>query len=150
LARGGLEFDRGGYLAMVAVHTLFLAACVAEAGLLGRPYHKGLAVTMVAVLAAAMALRYWVVFTLGDRWSTRIVVVPGDRLVRRGPYRFMRHPNYLAVVLEFIALPLVHTAWLTALVFSALNLAVLRRRIANEEAAIGEHLRPASVEEDES
>lgn len=146
VARGGLEFDRAGYLVMVVVHSLFLLACAAEVHLLQRPWNKYLAVIMAAVLAAAMALRYWVVFTLGDRWSTRIVVVPGDRLIGRGPYRFMRHPNYLAVVLEFFALPLIHAAWLTALFFSALNLAVLRRRIAHEEAAMGEHCLPPGPE----
>ncbi|MFB3852649.1 MAG: isoprenylcysteine carboxyl methyltransferase family protein [Vicinamibacterales bacterium] len=150
MARGGLEFDRAGYRAMVAVHALFLAACAAEVRFLGRPWHKGLAVLMAAVLAGAMALRYWVVFTLGVRWSTRIVVVPGDRLIRRGPYRIMRHPNYLAVVLEFFALPMVHTAYLTALVFSAINLAVLRRRIANEESAMRAHCLPPAREEDGS
>lgn len=139
VARGGIEFDRRGYAVMVALHTAFLAASVVEVRLAGRPWFTGLAVSMMAVMAGAMILRYWVVATLGWRWSTRIVLVPGERLVTRGPYRFLRHPNYLAVVLEFAALPLVHTAWLTAAVFSALNGAVLRRRIREEEAAMRMH-----------
>jgi methyltransferase len=74
--------------------------------------------------------------TLKRRWSTRVLVIPGLPVVREGPYRFLRHPNYLAVVVEFFALPLLHTAWITAALFSALNAVVLRTRIRVEEAAL--------------
>jgi methyltransferase len=90
-----------------------------------------------ADLAATTTLRYWVIATLGDRWCTRVIVVPGAPLVDGGPFRWLRHPNYLAVALEVPALPLVHTAWLTALVFGTLDLAVLRARIRAEDAALG-------------
>lgn len=140
LARGGLEFDRRGYVAMVAIHAAFFVASIAEVRLADRPWFTSLGVSMMAVMAGAMILRYWAVATLGWRWSTRIVLVPGERLVTRGPYRFLRHPNYLAVVLEFAALPLIHTAWLTAIVFSVLNGLVLRRRIREEEAAMRMYL----------
>jgi methyltransferase len=83
-----------------------------------------------------MVLRYWAIASLGRRWTTRVVVLPELPVVVGGPYRWVRHPNYLAVVIEVAALPLVHTAWITALAASAANALVLRRRIAAEEAAL--------------
>jgi methyltransferase len=91
---------------------------------------------MLAVVLAAQGLRWWCIATLGHQWNARVVVVPGAERVSRGPYRLMPHPNYLAVVVEGVALPLVHTAWITALVFTALNAAVLRTRIRVENAAL--------------
>ena len=139
LARGGVEVGRDHYRWMVVVHTAFLIACPAEVWLLGRPFLPELGLPMMALLAASMALRYWAVTTLGRRWTTRVVCVPGLEVVTSGPYRFVRHPNYVAVVIEMFALPLVHTAWWTAIVFSVANLLVLRTRIRIEEAALDEH-----------
>ena len=139
LERGGVEVGRDHYRWMVLVHTLFLISCPAEVWLLERPFLPGLGVPMLGLLAASMALRYWAVTTLGRRWTTRVICVPGLEVVTGGPYRFVRHPNYVAVVVELFALPLVHTAWWTAIVFSAANLLVLRTRIRVEEAALDEH-----------
>lgn len=136
LAAGGFEVGQGHYPWMVALHAAWLAAAPLEVWLLGRPFLPGLAVPMLALLALATALRWWVIAALGERWTTRIVVVPGAAPVTGGPYRFLRHPNYLAVALEMAALPLVHTAWLTALLFSLAGAAVLRVRIAAEEKAL--------------
>jgi methyltransferase len=111
-------------------------ACPLEVFLLGRPWIPPLAYAMIAVVAATMAVRYWAIATLGERWNTRIVCLPGAPLIEHGPYRFVRHPNYLAVAFEVPALALVHTAWLTAIVFGGLNLLVLRRRIRTEDAAL--------------
>jgi methyltransferase len=91
---------------------------------------------MLAVVVAAQGLRWWCIRTLGRQWNTRVVVIPGARRVDGGPYRLMPHPNYVAVVAEGIALPLVHTAWITALVFTVLNAALLAVRIATENAAL--------------
>jgi methyltransferase len=135
-ARGGIEEGAGDYPAMVATHAAFLAACPLEVWWFGRPWIPGLGIPMLCLLAAAFTLRYWAIATLGDRWCTRVIVVPGDRVIRAGPYRWLRHPNYLAVVTEFVALPLVHTAWLTAVVFSAVHAVVLHRRITTENAAL--------------
>jgi methyltransferase len=88
------------------------------------------------VLVAATALRWWTLATLGERWTTRVLVVPGEELVRAGPYRWLRHPNYLVVVMEIAAIPLVHCAWLTAGVFSIANLVLLRERIRVEDEAL--------------
>ncbi len=91
----------------------------------------------ILLLAGTLLLRYRVIATLGDRWCTRVIVPPGEPPVQSGPYRLLRHPNYLAVAIEVPALALVHAAWLTALVFGGLNLAVLRTRIRVENRALG-------------
>ncbi len=127
---------RGHYPLMVALHAGVLAAGLAEVWLLGRPFLPGLGFPMLALVAATMALRWWVVATLGRRWTTRVVVLAGAPRVERGPFRLLRHPNYLAVAVEVFALPLVHTAWLTALVFGVADLALLAHRIRVEEAAL--------------
>jgi methyltransferase len=139
LARGGIESGEGHYPSMVALHAGFLVACPLEVWLLGRPFVPALALAMLGLLALSMALRYWAIATLGERWCTRIVVVPGEAAIVSGPYRFLRHPNYLAVVIEIVALPLVHTAYLTAVVASALNAWLLAVRIGAEERALREH-----------
>ncbi len=138
-ARGGVEAEsRAFYAGMVLAHALFFAAAPLEVFLAGRPFRPGLAALMVALAAGAQALRYWAVTTLGDRWNTRVIVVPGEPAVASGPYRYVRHPNYLAVVVEMVALPLVHGAWATALVASAVNAWILARRIRHEEAALAQ------------
>lgn len=136
-ARGGIEGEsRAFYATMVVAHALFLAAAPLEVLLAGRLFRPGLAAVMLALAAGAMALRYWAIATLGDRWNTRVIVVPGEPAVASGPYRYVRHPNYLAVVVEMVALPLVHGAWVTALLASLGNAALLARRIRHEEAAL--------------
>jgi methyltransferase len=135
-ARGGVEHGLAHYPWMVALHLGLLAGCAVEAAF--RPFLPWLGWPMLALVLAAQALRWWCIATLGRRWNTRVVVIPGMPPVRRGPYRHWRHPNYIAVVAEGIALPLVHTAWITALVFTVLNAAVLRTRIGVENAALAE------------
>ena len=136
LARGAVEAGAGHYPAMVALHTAWLAACPAEVWLLRRPLVPPLAAAMLALLAGSMALRYWVIRTLGGRWTTRILVLPGAPRIDSGPFRRLRHPNYLAVALEILALPLVHTAWITASIFTAANAALMAVRIPAEERAL--------------
>jgi len=117
----------------VAVVSWIADACVEALGL------DGARVFLDALLGAlgAQALRWWAVASLGDRWSTRVVVLPGAAPVTRGPYRWLRHPNYLAVILEVACLPLTYGAWRTALAFSAANAALLGVRIRAEERALG-------------
>lgn len=134
--RGGVESGLGHFPAMVALHTALLVACVVEVLVADRPFLPWLGWPALALVVASQALRWWCIATLGGQWSTRVVVVPGLPLVTSGPYRLMRHPNYLAVVVEGFALPLVHSAWLTAAVFSACNLALLRVRVRVEERAL--------------
>ena len=116
------------------LHTGLLAGCLVEAA--HRPFIPALGWTMLAVVLLSQGLRWWCITVLGHQWNTRVIVVPGLHLVARGPYRWIRHPNYVAVVAEGIALPLVHTAWITALVFTVLNIPLLAIRIRCEDAAL--------------
>ena len=135
-ARGGREVAASHYPFMVALHATFLVAAPLEVVHLQRPFVPALALGSVALLLAAEALRVWMLRTLGDRWSTRVVVVPGEPPVTAGPYRVLRHPNYLVVAIELLALPLVHTAYLTAIVFTVLNAILMAVRIPAEERAL--------------
>jgi methyltransferase len=137
LERGGAEAGAGHYPWMVALHTAFLFSCPLEVWLLDRPFLPVLAAAMLILLVLAVALRWWVIATLGERWTTRILILPGASPITGGPYRFLRHPNYLVVVAEIAALPLVHTAWITALAFTVLNAWLLSVRIRAEERALG-------------
>jgi methyltransferase len=136
LARGGSEHGRSHYPLIVAVHVGLLVGAWAEVFFLARPFLPWLGWPMLGLAICAQALRWNVVRTLGPHWTTRVVVVPGHVRVHSGPYRFVRHPNYLAVVVEGFALPLVHTAWITAALFSAVNFPLLALRIACEEQAL--------------
>ncbi len=137
LARGGVESGFGHYPPMVVLHTGLLAGCLVEVLVLDRPFLPWLGWPMLALAVLAQGLRWWSIRTLGLRWNTRVVVVPGMPLVTGGPYRFARHPNYVAVVVEGVALPLVHSAWITAIVFSVLNIPLLAVRLRAEERALG-------------
>jgi methyltransferase len=139
LEQGGVEVGQRHFRWMVVLHTLIFPACLGEVLFLARPFHSWLGGAMGAALVASMGLRYWAVSTLGPAWNTRVWVVPGRPVVVNGPYRWVRHPNYVAVCMEMLALPLLHGAWMTAGVFSLLNAALLKVRIGVEEAALTEH-----------
>lgn len=136
LARRGREFGAGHYPPMVALHTMLLIGCGAEVIVADRPFVPALGWAALGLVLAGQGLRWWCIATLGRQWNTRVVVTPGLPLVRSGPYRLLRHPNYLAVVVEGLALPLVHLAWVTAAVFTVLNAALLAVRIRTEDAAL--------------
>lgn len=136
---GGREFGRGHYPVMVVIHAGLLIGCVVEVWALDRPFLPWLGWPMLAIAVASQALRWWCITTLGPRWNTRVIVLPDQPLVQRGPYRYswLHHPNYLVVVVEGIALPLVHTAWITAICFTVANALLLTRRIRVENEALG-------------
>jgi len=136
-ARGGREVGQAHYRVMATLHTLFFFACAAEVLLLGRPFVPTLGAVSLGVAVLAQGLRYWAIATLGERWNVRIIFVPGEGPVTAGPYRFIRHPNYLAVILELAFVPLIHSAWVTAVAFTLANAALLTVRIRAEEAALG-------------
>lgn len=133
-AHGGVEFGAGHYPVMVVLHTGLLVGCLVEAA--HREFIPALGWSMFAVVIAAQGLRWWCITTLGRQWNTRVVVIPDAGRVTGGPYRFLSHPNYVAVVLEGIALPLVHSAWITATVFTVLNAVLLWVRISLEDKAL--------------
>ncbi len=137
--RGGKEFGQEHAGFMKLLHGVFLFSCGAEVVLLDRAFVPVLGYPMLVLAIGAMALRYWAVLTLGPYWNIRVIVVPGARPVTGGPYRFLRHPNYVAVIMEGLAIPLIHTAWFTAIGFSLLNAWILRTRIRCEENALATH-----------
>ncbi len=139
LARGGRESGFSHYPFMVVLHTGLLAGCLLEVWAGHRPFLPAVGWIMLALVLAAQGLRWWCIRTLGPQWNTRIVVVPGRPRVTGGPYRFLSHPNYVAVVTEGFALPLVHDAWLTALVFTVLDAGLLSVRIRAENTALAEY-----------
>lgn len=132
LARGGVEAGRTHYPAIVALHAGWLAAVAFLV-----PADAPPAPVPLVLFLIIQVLRYWVIVSLGERWTTRIIVVPGAPLVTKGPYRWLRHPNYVFVAAEIALLPLVFGAWEIALVFSFLNGVVLWHRIRTEERALG-------------
>jgi methyltransferase len=137
--RGGVESGKGHYPAMVMLHTGLLVGSLAEVWLLGRPFIPLLGWPMLAIAVLCQVGRIWIIRSLGNQWNTRIIVVPGMSLSRRGPYRWtrLRHPNDVLVAVEGLAIPLIHTAFITAAVFAVLNaILLLGFRIPAEARAL--------------
>jgi len=138
-ARGGREFGQRHFPWMVALHFGLQLGALAEVFFLNRPFIPVLGWTMLAIDLLCQAGRWWIIGTLGHQWNTRVIVVPGLGRVRRGPYRFawLPHPNYIIVAVEGIALPLIYTAWITAIAFTVLNaILLLAFRIPTENRAL--------------
>jgi methyltransferase len=136
-ARGAVERGQRHYLLIVALHTLWLVCTLVE-GLLRGPDIPAFWPVPLALFLLVQPLRYWAIFTLGERWNTKILVLPGEKPVRRGPYRYLDHPNYVVVIVEILTFPLIFGAWITALVFTVLNAAILSLRIREENRALSE------------
>ncbi len=132
LARGGVEWGKGHYPLIVALHATWLITVAVAI-----PADTPLVWPVVALYGVVQIARYWTIATLGSFWTTRVIVIPGEAPVRRGPYRFIRHPNYTVLVCEIALLPLAFGAWEIAGVFSVLNAALLAHRIRIEDAALG-------------
>jgi methyltransferase len=135
-ARGGVETGAAHFRFLALLHALFLPACALEAT--RRDFPGAIGWAALALVLCAQALRWWAIASLGESWNVRVIVVPGAPPRRSGPYRWVRHPNYIAVIVELLCIPLVHGAWISAIVFSALNALVLRVRIRDEERALGD------------
>ena len=136
-ARGAVEAGAPHFTTMKLVHTAFLFACPAEVIFLHRAFPGALGWAALGAALLAQGLRYWAIATLGGRWNVRIIVLPEAAPVMGGPYRFVRHPNYVAVAIELAAVPLAHGAFLTAIFFSIANALLLSVRIRAEEVALG-------------
>jgi methyltransferase len=136
-ARGAVERGGGHYPLMVGLHVMWLLSTLVE-GILRGPGLPAYWPIPLALFLLVQPLRYWAIFSLGEYWNTRVLVVSGTRLVRRGPYRYLRHPNYVVVFVEIATFPLIFGAWVTALIFSILNAALLYVRIREENRALAE------------
>ena len=136
LERGGRETGRGHYPVMVVLHTGLLVGMLLEAWWRRPAVAPPLAVPMLVLALASQGLRWWCIATLGRRWNTRVIVLPDLPLVDSGPYRLLSHPNYAAVVVEGVALPLVHACWVTAVVFTVANAVLLTVRLRVENDAL--------------
>ena len=137
--RGAIEYDKKGYYVIVLFHILFLLSLTIEKMFFSRDPNT-LWPVFLSVFLLAQLLRYWSIATLGEAWNTKVLVIPGNNRVITGPYKFIKHPNYLSVSIELAAIPLMFSCYITAIVFTFLNFLLLARRIKIEEMAIKENL----------
>jgi methyltransferase len=136
IARGAAKIDDPKFRWMVLLHTAVLLGAALEVTLLGRPFIPWLAAPMLGIFLAANAVRLWVIRTLGEHWNVQVVDSTGLGVVTSGPFRYVRHPNYAAVFAEMLALPLIHTAWITAAAGAIGHIAVLGQRLSTEERVL--------------
>jgi len=135
IENGGREFSPGHYPWMVAFHATWFLACILEASLRTQPPPLAIFLLGLALFLIGFSLRLSAIWTLKERWTTRIVVLPKAPRILGGPYRYLRHPNYCGVVLEIFSVPLVAGAWVTAVLFSLIHIPLLALRIQKEEKA---------------
>jgi methyltransferase len=135
-ADGATKVDEPQFPWMVFVHTAVLIGAALEVVLLRRPFIPVLGCLMLFLFLGANAVRFWVVRTMGKHWNVQIMNSMGLGVVTDGPFRFVRHPNYAAVFVEMVSLPLIHTAWITAVFACVGSLATISRRIALEESVL--------------
>lgn len=136
LAQGGVEYASGHYKYMVLLHASWFVSMILEVHFLNRPFYLWLFVLALLGMLAGNTLRYTSMKTLGIRWNTRIIILPGKAPIHTGLYRYLRHPIYVGVCFEIAFIPLLHTAYLTAIIFTILNAILLRTRIREEEKAL--------------
>lgn len=134
---GGYEIDRNGYIPIVIMHTLFFISFFAEYYLLHKVINA-FSVYLLIIFILTQILRYWAIITLGKKWNTRIIIIPGAKLVKSGPYRIFKHPNYVAVITEIAIIPLIFSCYYTSIIFTIFNAVILTRRIKIENTALGE------------
>lgn len=137
-ARGAKEYGQDHYKAMVLIHTLFFLSLITEVLLLKKTV-SSLWPTFIFLFIAAQMARIWVITSLGKYWNTKIIVLPGIEVVAKGPFKYVKHPNYLIVTIELLVIPLLFGAYVTAIVFFILNQIILRVRIPVEEKALREN-----------
>lgn len=134
-AIGAREYDRSGYRLIVLMHIGFFISLISEYLFSNGNLNK-FWITLLIIFILAQFLRYWAIGALGRNWNTKILVIPGTEPINRGPYKYVKHPNYIAVITEIAVIPLIFSCYFTAVVFSILNVLVLKRRIKIEEAAL--------------
>jgi methyltransferase len=135
--QGAIEFDKDGYKVIATMHVAFFISLICEKVFLHRALNTYWVVS-TSLFVGAQFLRYWAIRSLGVHWNTKVLVIPGKKLVARGPYKYIQHPNYVAVITEIAVIPLIFSCYITATVFSLFNLILLRRRMKIEESAFRE------------
>lgn len=135
-ARGAAKVDEPKFRWMVLLHTAVLIGAALEVAILKRPFLPWLAAPMFIIFLAANALRWWVIRSLGAHWNVQVVDSTRLGVVTSGPFRYVRHPNYAAVFSELLALPLIHTAWITAIAGAIAHIGVLAQRLSTEERVL--------------
>lgn len=138
LSQGGIEYGADHYKWMVLMHASFLVCVVTEYGIFGNKLPAFLQIAAILLAVLCQCLRWWIIVTLGRQWNTRVIIVPGLGRIRNGPYRYLNHPNYVVVAAEILVLPLIFGSWRTSLVFSILNLQMMRIRLGIENQALKE------------
>ncbi|MGI9534738.1 MAG: isoprenylcysteine carboxyl methyltransferase family protein [Thermodesulfobacteriota bacterium] len=132
---GAIEYDREGYKYIVFMHVGFFISLILEKYLLNRGFNS-LSLLIFIIFIFTQLLRYWAITSLGKYWNTKILVVPNTPLIAKGPYKYLKHPNYLAVITEIVVIPLIFSCYITCIIFSTLNFLTLLRRIRIEENAL--------------
>ena len=135
ISKGAIEYDKEGYKYIVLMHNLFFISVITEFVFLERQINEYWKILLIIFICTQL-LRYWAIFTLGKRWNTKILVLPNTESIRSGLYKHLKHPNYIAVIIEIAIIPLLFSCYYTAIVFSILNLIVLKRRIRIEEEVL--------------
>jgi len=135
-SKGALEFDRDGYKYIVAMHVAFFISLALEKFSLQRELNK-FWVLFLFIFFIAQTLRYWAISSLGVYWNTKVLVVPNFHIITKGPYKYLKHPNYIAVIIEIAVIPSIYSCYLTSILFSIINFILVRRRIEIEENALG-------------
>lgn len=136
LAKGAVEYDKEGYKYIVLMHICFFLSLIAEYNFLSRDINP-LWLIFFSIFLLMQFGRYWVISSLGKYWNTRIIVLKGTSLIKKGPYKYFKHPNYIIVCIELAVIPLIFSCYFTALFFTILNLILLKRRIKIENRALG-------------
>jgi methyltransferase len=139
MENGGIEAGKSHFKFMALLHTSFLFSCGLEVVFLHRPFIPPLGCLMLALAIGAQVIRFYTISVLGKLWNVRVIVIPNLPVIKRGLYKYIRHPNYLAVIVEIMALPMIHTAWITAFSFTVFNAWMLFVRIRCEERALSEN-----------
>ena len=133
---GGVEYDSAGYKVIVFMHIAFFLSFAAEYYIFKRTFNHLSSVFFIVFLLTQL-LRYWAIFSLGKFWNTKIIVLPDKNLIKKGPYKYIRHPNYLAVIIEIALIPLIFSCYITSIIFSLINFLLLSRRVKIEERVLG-------------
>lgn len=137
LSQGAFEAGAKHYPVMVSMHIAFFVSLLLEVTVFVRPLSP-IWLFFLIIFILAQAFRVWCLYSLGKFWNTKIIILPGANVIQKGPYRFMRHPNYVIVAIELLVLPLLFSAYFTAVIFTLLNIGMLSVRIPAEEKALNE------------